>query len=242
MSFSTALTPEAPVKAFEFPEFARIAKPSSSGSFHCSSAILLSQSKTGAERIAEREKTPANVLPGAILASMTSSRFLRCTAASADANSTPPISGSSGNPPFGASGETGFGSFFNRKRCLRRLISLLSSRISSLLIWTSAVQIRNMRLGAAVRPEKVNASVEPAQASRSPLNELKFSLETKECRCIERLGVCRRPARRAWFFAARHKQRLVPGQRRGQAGSEAAKASKQPFALSAQMPAAATRR
>ena len=75
-SFSTALTPTAPVNAFEFPEFTRIANPSSTGSFECSSAILLSQSSTGAERVAERVKTPATVLSGAILASMTSSRPL----------------------------------------------------------------------------------------------------------------------------------------------------------------------
>ena len=61
--------PLRPVKALELPEFTMIAAPSSEVA-----PILAWQSSTGAERVAERVKTPAMVLPASSRASMTSVR------------------------------------------------------------------------------------------------------------------------------------------------------------------------
>ena len=74
---STAARPFAPVKALALPELTRIAKPPAGRSAAiCSASSFSSHQSTGAERVAERVKTPAIAAPGAISASITSSRPL----------------------------------------------------------------------------------------------------------------------------------------------------------------------
>ena len=71
---STATRPFEPVKALALPELTRMAKPCSPPPSICSAASFSSHQSTGPERVAERVKTPASEAPGAISASITSSR------------------------------------------------------------------------------------------------------------------------------------------------------------------------
>ena len=69
----TASRPARPVNAFALPELARMANPPAAAPA-CSAASRSWHQSTGAERVAERVKSPATDAPGATSASITSSR------------------------------------------------------------------------------------------------------------------------------------------------------------------------
>ena len=68
---------------------------------------LARQSVTAAEHVFDVVNTPATVAVPSQIASITSARSAYFTPASTVAKRTPFTTGRSGNPPFGASGDTG---------------------------------------------------------------------------------------------------------------------------------------
>ena len=101
---ATDFSPLLPVKAFALPEFTTIPILPDAGPFRRPS--LAWQSSTGAARVDDRVNTPAMVLPASASASITSVRLAYFTPADAAQNRTPEITGKSGKPPLGASGDT----------------------------------------------------------------------------------------------------------------------------------------
>ena len=89
---ATDPSPRLPVKALEFPEFTMIAAGPFDGA-----ANLRWQSSTLADRVAEVVNTPATLVPSAIIANITSSRFAYFTPAVVAAKVTPSMTGRSGN-------------------------------------------------------------------------------------------------------------------------------------------------